>query len=64
MKSAPDSIALSYKHPRMADGEDVYLVRYGVIDNAEGATEYLAEPVKVVGDDVETFRRDGVCSRT
>ena len=64
MKSTPDSIAFCHEHPRMADGKDVYLVRYGFIDNAEGATEYLAEPVKVVGDDVETFRRDGVCSRT
>ena len=59
MKSTPDSIAFCHEHPRMADGKDVYLVRYGFIDNAEGATEYLAEPVKVVGDDVETFWRDG-----
>lgn len=55
----PGCVVFRNEHPSVADGEDVYLVRYGFIDNAVRSAEYLAEPVNVFRGEVEALWRDG-----
>ena len=57
--SRPVGVTLRNEHTRMADGEDVDFSIYGFINDAIRPAECLAKPVKVLGNRLEAFRRDG-----
>ena len=58
--SVPVGVGARYEHPRMADGENVYLVVDDFVHDAIGTAEGLTEFVGVRRDCVEAFKRNDI----
>ena len=58
--SVPVGVGARYEHPRMADGENVYLVVDDFVHDAIGTAEGLTEFVGVRRDRVEAFKRNAI----